>query len=67
MKVVVGELGNPAGYAGAAWGRAAFVHTAIEYSPQGPELDKKTIQSARDLLRGQVWRPRALTKSESTT
>ncbi len=54
VKIVVGELGNPAGYAGAAWGRAAFVHIAQEYSPQGPELDKKTIQSARDLLRGQV-------------
>lgn len=54
VKLVVGEMGKPAGYAGAAWGRAAFVHTAAEYSPEGPELDKKTIQSARDLLRGQV-------------
>lgn len=54
IKLAVGEIGNPAGYAGSAWGRAAFVHTAVEYSPQGPELDKKTIQSALDLLRGQV-------------
>ncbi len=54
MKLVKGEMGNPAGYAGAAWGRAAFVHTAVDYSPAGAELDKKTIQSARDLLRGQV-------------
>jgi nucleoside-diphosphate-sugar epimerase len=54
VKIAIGELGNPAGYAGAAWGRAAFVHVAQEYSAQGPELDKKTIASARDLLRGQV-------------
>jgi len=53
-KLVKGDLANPAGYAGAAWGRGAIVHTAVDYSPQGPELDKKAIQSARDLLRGQV-------------
>lgn len=54
VKLAVGELSNPAGYAGAAWGRGAIVHAAVDYSPQGPELDKKAIQSARDLLRGQV-------------
>lgn len=54
VKLVKGDLANPAGYAGAAWGRGAIVHTAVDYSPQGPELDKKAIQSARDLLRGQV-------------
>jgi nucleoside-diphosphate-sugar epimerase len=54
VKLAVGELGNPAGYAGSAWGRAAFVHVAQDWSPQGPELDRKTIGSARDLLRGQV-------------
>jgi nucleoside-diphosphate-sugar epimerase len=54
IKLAVGELGNPAGSAGSAWGRGAFVHLAQEYSPQGPELDRKTISSARDLLRGQV-------------
>jgi nucleoside-diphosphate-sugar epimerase len=54
VKLAVGNLANPAGYAGSAWGRAAVVHLAQEYSPEGPELDKKTIQSARDLLRGQV-------------
>ena len=54
VKLALGDMANPAGYAGAAWGRAAFVHVAAEYSPSGPELDKKTIQSARDLLRGQV-------------
>lgn len=54
VKLVKGELGNPAGYAGAAWGRAAFVNVAQDYSPNGVELDKKTITSARDLLRGQV-------------
>lgn len=54
VKLAVGELGNPAGYAGAAWGRAAFVNVAQEFTPQGPELDRKTIASARDLLHGQV-------------
>ena len=54
VKIAVGELANPAGYAPSAWGRAAFVHVAQDWSPQGPELDRKTIASARDLLRGQV-------------
>ena len=54
VKLVKGELGNPAGYAGAAWGRAAFVNLAQDFSPNGVELDKKTITSAKDLLRGQV-------------
>jgi nucleoside-diphosphate-sugar epimerase len=54
IKLAVGELGNPAGYAGAAWGRAAFVNVAQDWTPQGPELDRKTITSARDLLHGQV-------------
>jgi nucleoside-diphosphate-sugar epimerase len=54
IKLVKGDLANPAGYAGAAWGRGAIVHTAVDYSPAGAELDKKAIQSARDLLRGQV-------------
>jgi nucleoside-diphosphate-sugar epimerase len=54
VKLVVGDLGNPAGYAGAAWGRAAFVHTGLDLGPQSVEMDKKTITSARDLLRGQV-------------
>jgi nucleoside-diphosphate-sugar epimerase len=54
VKLAVGELGNPAGYAGSAWGRAAFVNVAQDWSEQGPELDRRTISSARDLLRGQV-------------
>jgi len=54
VKLAVGDLANPAGYAGAAWGRAAFVNLAQEYTSRGPELDQKTIGSARDLLRGQV-------------
>jgi nucleoside-diphosphate-sugar epimerase len=54
VKLAVGELGNPAGYAGAAWGRAAFVNVAQDWTAQGPELDRKTIASARDLLHGQV-------------
>jgi nucleoside-diphosphate-sugar epimerase len=54
IKLAVGELGNPAGYAAGAWGRAAFVHAAMDWTAQGADLDRKTISSARDLLRGQV-------------
>jgi nucleoside-diphosphate-sugar epimerase len=54
IKLAVGDLANPAGYAGGAWGRAAIVSLAQEWSANGPELDKKTLQSSRDLLRGQV-------------
>jgi len=54
IKLAVGDLANPAGYAGGAWGRAAIVSLAQDYSPNGSELDRKTIQSSRDLLRGQV-------------
>jgi nucleoside-diphosphate-sugar epimerase len=54
IKLAVGDLGNPAGYAAGAWGRAAIVSLAQDYSPNGVELDRKTIQSSRDLLRGQV-------------
>jgi nucleoside-diphosphate-sugar epimerase len=54
VKLASGDLANPAGYAGSAWGRAAIVHCAQEQSPNSIELDKKTITSARDLLRGQV-------------
>lgn len=54
VKLVVGELGNPAGYASGAYGSAAVVHCAQEQSDKGVELDAKTVQSARDLLRGQV-------------
>jgi nucleoside-diphosphate-sugar epimerase len=54
IKLVVGDLATPAGYAAAAWGRQAIVHTAIDYGKDGPELDRKTIQAARELLSGQV-------------
>lgn len=54
IKLIAGDLSNPAGYAGAAWGRAAVVHAAQEQSAASVELDRKSITSARDLLRGQV-------------
>jgi nucleoside-diphosphate-sugar epimerase len=50
----VGDLANPAGYAAAAYGRAAVVHTAIDYTGATAELDRKTINAARELLRGAV-------------
>jgi len=54
IKLVVGDLSTPAGYAAAAWGRQAVVHTAIDYQKDTAELDRKTIQAARELLSGQV-------------
>src|SRR5881396_589481 len=54
IKLVVGDMGTPAGYAAAAYGRQAIVHTAIDYGKDGPELDRKTIQAARELISGQV-------------
>src|SRR5947207_1728675 len=54
IKLVVGDMATPAGYAAAAWGRQAIVHTAVDYGKDGPELDRKTIQAARELLSGQV-------------
>jgi nucleoside-diphosphate-sugar epimerase len=54
IKLVVGDLASPAGYSAAAYGRQAFVHTAIDYERETAELDRKTIQAARDLLSGQV-------------
>ncbi len=54
VKLVQGELGKPAGYAAAAYGSDAVVHTAQDHGPDSVELDKKTVTSARDLLRGRV-------------
>ena len=54
VKLVAGDMGSPASYAAGAYGSAAVVHCAQEQSDKTVELDKKTLQSARDLLRGQV-------------
>ncbi len=54
VKLVVGELSKPAGYAAAAYGVAAIVHCAQEHSAEAVELDKKTITNARELLHGKV-------------
>ena len=54
VKLVVGELGKPAGYAAAAYGVAAIVHCAQEQSAATVELDQKTISNARELLHGKV-------------
>jgi len=54
IKLIVGDLGNPAGYAAAAYGAAAVVHTAQHQGPESVELDKKAIVNARELLRGSV-------------
>jgi nucleoside-diphosphate-sugar epimerase len=54
IKLVQGDLANPAGYAAAAYGSDAVVHTAQEQSAQSVELDKKAIVTARELLRDRV-------------
>src|SRR5437868_9017722 len=54
VKLVQGDLGNPAGYAAAAYGVQAIVHCASDPGPQQVELDRKSIQNARELLHGRV-------------
>jgi nucleoside-diphosphate-sugar epimerase len=54
VKVVQGELGKPAGWAAAAYGSDAVVHTAQDQGADSVELDKKAITTSRDLLRGRV-------------
>ena len=54
VKLVQGDLGNPAGYAAAAYGVQAIVHCANDSGPQQVELDRKSIQNARELLHGRV-------------
>src|SRR5712692_2890452 len=49
-----GDLGNPAGYAAAAYGVQAIVHCASDPGPLSVELDRKSIQNARELLHGRV-------------
>jgi len=54
VKLVQGDLGNPAGYAAAAYGAQAIVHCASDTTPQAVELDRKSIQNAREMLHGRV-------------
>jgi len=54
VKLVEGNLSNPAGYAAAAYGIQAFVHCAQDHGPSSVELDRKTILNARELLHGRV-------------
>jgi nucleoside-diphosphate-sugar epimerase len=54
IKLVVGDLASPAGYAATAYGAQAIVQLAQDHGPAGVELDKKAIGTARELLRGSV-------------
>ena len=54
VKLAVGELGIPRGMRAAPGAAPRSCTWRRTRSPQGPELDRKTISSARDLLRGQV-------------
>lgn len=52
VKVIVGDLGDPSTYRDQAEGFDAYVHTAYDPSPRGPEIDRKTIETLRD----RAWR-----------
>src|SRR2546430_10140770 len=54
VKLIVGDVGNPAGYAATAWGVQAIVHLAQDHGPTGVDLDRKAISTARELLHGSV-------------
>ncbi|HWE25232.1 MAG TPA: NAD(P)H-binding protein, partial [Myxococcales bacterium] len=54
VKLVQGDLSEPAGYAAAAYGAQALVHCAQDHGPKSVELDRKTIANARELLHGRV-------------
>src|SRR5438270_10418903 len=41
VKLVVGDLANPSGYAASAYGAQAFVHTAFDYAAESVEKDRK--------------------------
>src|SRR5687767_1644332 len=48
VQAVLGELLNPASYASAAEACDAIVHTAYEYSPRGPKVDRLAIETLLD-------------------
>jgi len=54
VKLIVGDLANPAGYAATAWGVQAIVHLAQDHSAATVDLDRKAISTARELLSGRV-------------
>jgi nucleoside-diphosphate-sugar epimerase len=54
VKLVQGDLADPAGYAAAAYGAQAIVHVAQDHGPKSVDLDRKTIANARELLHGRV-------------
>ncbi len=45
---VVGDLSNVKSYADAAHGHQVYVHTALDSSPRGPEIDRLAIQTLID-------------------
>ncbi len=54
VKLILGDLGGPAGYAAAAYGAQAMVHCAQDQGPQSVDMDRKAILTARELLHGRV-------------
>ncbi len=42
---VVGDLANAASFTDAAQGHQAYIHTALDSSPRGPEVDRQAIET----------------------
>jgi nucleoside-diphosphate-sugar epimerase len=53
---VIADLTNPASYAAAAQGQQGYVHTALDSSPRGPEIDRLTIDTLIGCARRQAAR-----------
>ena len=49
---VLGDLAAPASYAGLAAAAEAIVHTAIDYSPRGPQLDAILLDTVLPSMSG---------------
>ncbi|OFW05072.1 MAG: hypothetical protein A3H96_06075 [Acidobacteria bacterium RIFCSPLOWO2_02_FULL_67_36] len=49
---VLGDLAAPASYAGLAAAAEAIVHTAIDYSPRGPQLDAILLDTVLPAMSG---------------
>lgn len=48
LRAVVGNLGDPTSYRGAAAGFDGYVHTAFEYSERGAQVDRIAIETLLD-------------------
>lgn len=52
VQAIVGDLADPDSYRERAEGFDAYVHTASDKTPRGPDIDRQTIETLRD----RAWR-----------